>query len=615
MGRNQSVLDRQSAFPVILGTGLTGVAISRSLSAAGIRHVLIGAPPGDKPRLGESMNTEGSLEIARQFSDFQQFFFPKQRQALFFGGNTIAFDSIQYAAGRAYYPLLGYPPTVQLLHVDRLGFDRAVFAAAIADNHCVHLDDKTTGLDYDPPADRINGVHLASGRTVPSTFVFDATNQACVVARMAGVRCLQIGNTRRVVFAHYASSTQSAGSPLPAWMNATSLLRLYAGKDPVEGLAWCIPLGNYVSIGVSVDPRQTAADGQALLDWTERALAARGINVREAFPSRGNPIDAQHEHYNHERCFGRNWLLAGASCCQIWFPSSSGVAMGLVAARLAVDVLRAPDTVPPLYQAYIDQVAGIHSGLEWLVRDDPATVTAEVLQRRAEAMSTANLKRLGEYLSFQSAPAELAFGDAVRRLFESDRRPASPVRVESAPKRAQATRMFAAPVAPDPWTESPIEVTVLTRPEHLPGPLAIQGVIDLLSGRLEPDASTRLITPDVTLGIDHFQLQGEAQWNAWLAALRGSQRVSKLELVAGSLTASGSDWVLIAQWQGVIGGQPSVSPQFTITFTLNNGRVSNIQTQRSDYTFVLGDAILPGVAFATMVGRFKTSPSQRLSAQ
>ena len=47
--------------------------------------------------------------------------------------------------------------------------------------------------------------------------------------------------------------------------------------------------------------------------------------MRGSFDVRGTPVDARYEHYRHDRCYGRNWLLAGTSCCQFWFPSASGV--------------------------------------------------------------------------------------------------------------------------------------------------------------------------------------------------------------------------------------------------------------------------------------------------
>jgi len=601
--------------PVILGAGLTGMAISHALSSAGIAHVLVGDRPTQTPRLGESLNAEGSLEIVRQFSNLAGFFFNKRRQALFFGKHTISFDSIQYAAAPAYYSLLGYPTTVQLLHVDRIGFDTALFDRVITDMNCMYMADRAVSLDYDPATDRINGIELASGGRIIPTYVFDATNHACFVARRVGGRFTLLGERRRVVFAHYRAADTSPAGPAGRsgpvvqhrWMDTTSLLRLDSRKDRVEGLSWCIPLGNYVSVGISVDPAQTVAGSEVLLDWVDKAWSTRGIDVRAAFPVRGAPVDVRHDHYNHERCHGRNWLLAGASCCEFWFPAAAGVGTGLVAARLAPEILKRPALAPQQYQDYLDQVARTHPRLEWLVRDDPWQISLEELRRRSWTIVNGNLKRLGGYLGLNDTPFELSFGDALLRLFESDRRLANPLHLDTAPLQAQATRLFATSEESDPWTDAPVRVPVLSRPPDLPGPPAILGLVDILSGRRPVESSAELVSPDLIVQIDEFQLRGVDQWNAWANSLRKSPRVTNLELVPGSLNAANTanvanaDWTLTAQWQGSMGGRRFVSPQFSITFQMMNDRVHMIRTGREDYTFVIGDSILPPVAFAAVL--------------
>jgi flavin-dependent dehydrogenase len=609
---DQSSPAGQAAHPVILGAGLTGMAISRALSAAGITHLLVGERPTDTPRLGESLNAEGSLEMARQFPGLAHFCSRKRQQALFFGGHALSFDNLQFAGGRSFYPLLGYPSTIPLLHVDRVGFDRALFDAVLADDHCIYLGDRATTLDYHPTTDRIVGVRLASGRTILPTYVFDATNHARFVARKLGVRCRGIGEPRRVVFAHDQAAEKPPERPLP-WTQATSLLRLDSRSDPVEGLAWCIPLGAYISIGISVDPQQTKANPTLLLDWVRTAYSARGIDVMGAFPQRGTPVDLGYEHYTHERCYGRNWLLAGPSCCQVWFPTAAGVATGLVAARLAPEVLRAPAAIGALYQDYITQVAAGHAMLDWLVRDDPYSLTLQDLEQRAQAMITGNVKRLSRYLCLHRAPAELASRNALSSLYESDRLLANPLRIDTAPTQAQATRLFAELGEPDPWWDDPIEVPVLTRPDKLDGPHAILGLVEILSGRRDVGTSTALVTPAVKLQIDRFQLQGVPQWNAWVSFLRNSPRVTGLELVPGALAASENQWVLTGQWQGSMSGRAAVSPQLALSFVMADERVASIQTQRMDYTFVTGDSILPEAAFAAVLGqlaeRTRTQPT------
>jgi hypothetical protein len=139
------------------------------------------------------------------------------------------------------------------------------------------------------------------------------------------------------------------------------------------------------------------------------------------------------------------------------------------------------------------------------------------------------------------------------------------------------------------------------RPATLQGPAAILGLVDVLSGKVEPPKSADLISNDVKVDIDQFRLSGAAQWVAWVTYLRAAGRVSALELVPGSLAQADGQWTLTGQWRGVKAGRPSVSPQLTMTFTLADNRVTAIRTERADYTFMAGDEILPSVAFAAVL--------------
>ncbi|HEX3864893.1 MAG TPA: hypothetical protein VHY35_24670 [Stellaceae bacterium] len=611
---------------MVLGAGLSGLAISRALSAQGIGHVLVGTAPSDKPRLGESLNPDGSLEIVRQFPDQTRFFFDKRRVAVFFDGRTVDFDTLQLAAGRAMFAPLDYPSTVQLLHVDRVGFDRALHDAVVKDNHCLLAEGSIAEINYDPRTDRIDGIRLASGLSVACTYVFDATNHIRAAASRIGVPYQRIGDPRRVVFAHYRRNTSAAASAAPAeprWTDATALVRLDRQNDVVDGLAWCIPLGDYVSLGISVDPATTSANPALLMDWVEKAYARRGIDILGVFGQRGTPTDQPYEHYTHERCHGRNWLLVGPTCCQIWFPAAAGVATGLIAARLAPDILRAPAQFAPLYQDYLDRVVASHSALAWLDEDSPQSATAEAVRQHAEAMLLGNTKRLSRYLGLKGTPPELAFGDALARFYEADRLLANPLHIDAATPGAQATRLFAR--GRGPWTGQPPGVTILQSLEKLEGPTAILGIVDMLSGRLEADTSSRFLADDVQLQIDQFRLHGTADWIAWVKILRNSADATNLQMMPASLAPgllppsplpSGplppspaqdhNDWVLTGQWQAEKNGRIAVSPPVSINFTLVGDRIAAIQTARADYTFIIGDSILPPVAFAAFVGQLNS---------
>jgi flavin-dependent dehydrogenase len=588
--------------PVVLGTGLTGLAISRALSARNIAHVLVGARPSDKPRLGESLNAEGSIEIARQFPEQARYFHRKRRVALFYDGHAVSFDAAAVADAPARYAPLGYPARIELLHVDRIGFDAAAFEQAVGDDHCLFAADSPVGIDYDAARDRVRGIDLATAGNLACSYVFDATNDKRFLARTLGVSYRRIGAPRRVVFAHYRATARRQSAP-PPWADATALLRLDRRADALDGIAWCIPLGDYVSLGITVDPDATGANPALLLDGLEAAYARRGIAVRRFFPERGEPVDFAYEHYTHARCHGGNWLLAGPSCCQIWFPAAAGIATALIAARLAPDLICEPRRLGAVYQHYIDNVAASHAGLEWLAASDPWTASGADMARRARAVIDGNIARLGRYLDLAPMPAELAFGDALRRFYETDRRLANPVRIATAAIEAQATRLLATPAA-SPWTDPPL-VAPLAEPQLPPdGPPAIPRVADLLSGRIPLDAAAATLTDDVALEIDAFRVHGLARWRAWADWLRRSPRIENPRLVPLALTSSGAEWRLTARWEGEKEGNSLVSAEFAMTFALVGDRVALMRTRRADHAFVTGDGVLPAPVFAVLLAGF-----------
>src|SRR5688500_20134635 len=78
--------------PVVIGSGLTGLSISRSLSSASIDHVLIGRRPDMSPRLGESMNLEGTLLLWEMFPQLSRFFFPKAQVLGYLANHEVVCD-------------------------------------------------------------------------------------------------------------------------------------------------------------------------------------------------------------------------------------------------------------------------------------------------------------------------------------------------------------------------------------------------------------------------------------------------------------------------------------------------------------------------------------------
>lgn len=410
--------------PIIIGSGLTGLTISRTLSQAHIPHILIGGPPNTLPRLGESLNLEGTLGLLELFPEFSQYFFSKKVVTAYLGDYVFSCDFIanKTALARLLFRLLGYTAPKEFLQFDRLGFDAALYAQTVASDYCTQINVKVTSLDYTPETDRITTLHLSDGSTLPAAYIFDATNHGAVVGQATGIRRDTIGPPQRVVYTHYHLPEQLKASPPPSevWETATNIVKLYPAIDGVNGIAWCIPLGSYVSIGVSTEADATHLVGEELLEIAEQAYARRGLHYRQRFVEPTTIMESYHHYFVHERAYGANWLLAGPAYCQVWWMAGAGVGTGFAAAHIAPQVLQAPQEVGRAYHEYLRHLLGIHDTFDWFATSKQAEVTPEGIIRQSDRFVLTNLRRLARAAALDGTRSQRLVGAIFARLCETN---------------------------------------------------------------------------------------------------------------------------------------------------------------------------------------------------
>ena len=83
--------------------------------------------------------------------------------------------------------MMGFESPPELLDVDRIGFDRALFDQVVANEHCTHVDTRVEAVEYDRDTDTIESVSLQNGETFDPDFVFDCTNAIRLLGRMLQV--------------------------------------------------------------------------------------------------------------------------------------------------------------------------------------------------------------------------------------------------------------------------------------------------------------------------------------------------------------------------------------------------------------------------------------------
>jgi flavin-dependent dehydrogenase len=213
--------------PVIIGSGINGLAVSRRLSYCQIPHYLIGEPiKENRPQLGESMDPVCSVEMEEKWSNFQQFFYPKQKAIFYTDGwiTTCDFNFIKQKKLQIFFQVLGLVPSTQLIHVDRAGFDSPFFAETIASKNCQYLFGKVQSTVWNKETDKVTQLLLEDSTIIQPSYVFDCSNHARVLAKEINIPYEILGKQQKVVFAHLV------GNPIADeeknWLSATTLIKL-----------------------------------------------------------------------------------------------------------------------------------------------------------------------------------------------------------------------------------------------------------------------------------------------------------------------------------------------------------------------------------------------------
>jgi flavin-dependent dehydrogenase len=405
--------------PLVIGAGLTGLSISHSLSRASIDHVLVGRRPDMSPRLGESLNLEGTLLLWEMFPQFSRFFFPKREVLGYLGDYEVLCDFAvsQRAVSRAIFRTLGYAPAEEFLQVDRIGFDAALWDLTVASEHCSVREASVSELEFDEATDRFTSVRLADGSVLRPSYVFDATNHGRLLGRTANIACRTLGEQQRVAYTHYHLA---AGAPrnVEAWELSTAIVRLFPASDEVNAIAWCIPLGDYVSIGVSTNADETALDDESLLERTAGAFARYGIDYRRRFQQRVELKGLRHSYFAYERASGANWLLAGPSFCQVWWLAGAGVGTALTAAQLAPKLLHDPQRWGAEYDRYMRQLLPLQDTFDFFALTPREGYAPAALHHFSDRFVRTTLVRLASSTRMRGGPLRVMVSNAVAWLFK-----------------------------------------------------------------------------------------------------------------------------------------------------------------------------------------------------
>lgn len=405
-------MDYLQGQPVIIGSGFSGMMISYVLSQAHIPHVMIGEPPDQLPRLGESLNLDGTLGLLEFFPEFAQYYYPKKYSVGYLGEHTFI---CTFARGRVskiarlFFKLLGYQTPVELIQFDRLGFDEALYKRVSSSSCCTQLRERVKSVAYDEATDKITQINFANGESIEPSYVFDATNHGRFLGQAAHIPCHMMGEEQRVVYTHYHAHNDDPTYD-EEWEDSTNIIALTEEHDGLQGLVWCIPLGGYVSIGIQVKASDDQHSNEELLSIAEEAYARRGLYYRRRYPLPTTVRSLRHRFFLHERAYGGNWLLVGTAYCQIWWMSGAGIGMALAAAQVAVRMLDNPRKIGQLYQDYLQGLLKLHRIFDWFVYTDFSQLTVEDVAGQADQLVASNLRRICRSTRLRKSKTAMVWG-------------------------------------------------------------------------------------------------------------------------------------------------------------------------------------------------------------
>jgi flavin-dependent dehydrogenase len=561
--------------PVVIGSGLTGLSISHVLSQARIDHLLVGRRPDLSPRLGESLNLEGTLLLWEMFPQLSRFFFPKRDALGFFGDYEVLcdFEVSQRAVSRAIFRTLGYAPAMEFLQVDRIGFDAALWDLATASEHCTVLDAAVADLEFDRASDAFTGVRFENDSTIRPSFVFDATNHGRLLGRTADVACRNLGAPQRVAYTHYHLAS-GAPSDTEPWELATAVVRLFPDSDGIDGVAWCIPIGSYVSIGISTSATESALDDETLLERTAIAFMRRGIDYRRRYSKRVQVKALRHSYFAYERAWGTNWLLAGPSFCQVWWLAGAGVGTALTAAQLAPKLLDDPQRWGAAYDEYMKQLLPIHDTFDYFALSPREEYEPDALHRFSDRFVITSLVRLAGSTRMRGSRTAATASSAIEWLFK---RPSSIQEYCSVRRVDHADTTVVEPPADTAKAD-----VARNGDEAL-----IARLLAVISGDASVADAEDLLAPDVVCHMDRYDVRGTRVWKDWLEFLcrkaRGQVKVDLDRFETnpdGTITAFG--WLRVE-------GSPERTPQQNwARYRVDGNRIAEVWTTRANYERIFG---------------------------
>lgn len=360
------VIDKldQDKIPIVVGSGISGMLISKKLSSMKINHIILGDKKnGDSPILGESMNEVTSLELREFYPEYADCLFNKRSVTGFCKDKVFANDFTEFFLGALYKSFnCKNLENNSLIHIDRHNFDEKLWKDVSDSDYVKVLDLKVKDIKYNQADENIEKIILENNDEIVPSFVFDATNHIRLLGKKLNLDCHEYDDQRIVFFTNYMSiDTNNTCNTCfedesEEWLHATNLLFAEDEFDGLDGVSWLIPQGkHYVSIGISMLEKDlNKLSREEIITRLCKSYKKRGINIELYYPRRKEILSIPSQHFKYNKIYGKNWVLAGGAASQAWFPSASNIGLSVVLAKVADKIISDTANIGRLYEEHVN---------------------------------------------------------------------------------------------------------------------------------------------------------------------------------------------------------------------------------------------------------------------
>ena len=175
----------------------------------------------------------------------------------------------------------------------------------------------------------------------------------------------------------------------------------------------------------------------------EKAYARRGMDFTATFANPRQVMSVPRQQYFiHERSHGKNWLLAGPSYGQVWFPSASGVGAALVAGYVAPQLLEGSEEAAEAYDSYIRGLLESHKTFDRMIGRHYSEITAELVKKESDRIVGENVKRVARLATIQNGALSASLARLLIKAVSRDGVAASGCKVYEVELAQQTDQIF-----------------------------------------------------------------------------------------------------------------------------------------------------------------------------